>query len=611
MALIGTLRNKMGKIVVGVIMMTLLAFIGTDLIGNSSLLGGNSTPDIGEMEGKTITNAAFQRKVDELSYNFFINTGNAPVQQEIDHIRNQAWNALILQNVYENQFDELGLSVTDEEMVEMVQGNNINSQIQQFFTDPNTGIFSKQNVTNFLASLKSATPQQINSWISFEKSLVPSRLIEKYTNLFAKTVYANKYEAKNEYFNRNANATINYMYVPFLNIPDSSIKVSEKELKTYLKNHASEFEREETRNIEYVSFEMIPSTADTAIIEDEVAELKELFALATNDSSFVGINSDDQLPFITYKEDNLPDLLVDKEIDYISEPTIVNGSYEFYKLSRIDYQGTDSLVYRVAKMKKNFFVSDETLNEIYRQADFFSSSVSTPEEFRKLAQEQGLKISKANRINKNAQRVENMLQARSLVLWLYNDASVGKVSDVKEIENQYVIAVMTGEQKKGVANLDEVKNQVEQKVKNQKKAEIILSKLNELEITDMKSLVSAYGEGAQEGTADFQFFSNSITIVGYAPEVIGLAFSLEEEEITKAFDIQNGIIVMKLEAKDIPEDLDDYSTFAQELQASQRLFPSVEVADFPLSYYRLLVPREIGDAMKKFAEIEDMRYKFF
>ena len=98
MALIGTLRNKMGKIVVGTIMVTMLSFILTDLIGNSTLLGGGQNPDIAEMAGENITNEKFQAKVDLLSYNFGLNTGRNPGQQELEGIRDQAWNALILES---------------------------------------------------------------------------------------------------------------------------------------------------------------------------------------------------------------------------------------------------------------------------------------------------------------------------------------------------------------------------------------------------------------------------------------------------------------------------------------------------------------------------------
>lgn len=610
MALIGTLRNKMGKIVVGAIMVTMVAFIGTDLIGNSTLLGGGDNPEIGEIAGQGITNAEFQSKVDELSYIFAINSGRNPLQQETDQIRNQAWNALILEKAYEEQFADLGIEVSNAELVDMVQGSNISPQIRQFFADPQTGLFSKENVTSFLASLQQAQPQQRDSWISFEQSLIPTRKVEKYANLFTKTNYVTKYEAKGEYTNQNATATIDYMYVPFLSVSDSSVNATDSELQSYLDNHESEFQRPETRSLSYVIFDVKASSADSATVMDEVANLKLSLESSTSDSSFVVINSDDPYPFITYTSENLPDSLQGREVGYVSSPSIVNGSYEFYKLSRKDQITSDSVLYRVAKMKKEFFISDETINESYRQADLFAASAGNLEEFNRIAEEQALTVREANRIGKNAQRVGPLSEARGLVLWLYNDASTGAVSEVKEIGDRYVVAAMTSEQEEGVANLDEVRNQVERKVKNEKKAQNILNKLSGLDASDVESLAVAYGDGAKSGTADFQMFSSSINGVGYAPEAIGLSFALDEEEITQAFTIQDGVIVVKLSAKDLPADVEDYSAFA--LQVSrQRLGQNAMIADFPLSYFRLFIPRKIDEAVKEFAEIEDMRYKFF
>ena len=612
MALIGTLRNKMGKIVVGAIMVTMVAFIGTDLIGNSTLLGGGQDQDIAEIAGATITNTRFQNKVDELSYNFALNAGRNPLQQELDQIRNQAWNALILDEAYQSQFDELGLVVTNDELVDMVQGANISPQIKQFFGNPETGEFDKSNVTNFLSSLQQAQPQQRNSWISFEQSLVPSRLMEKYNNLFAKTNYVTKYEAQGEHQSQSASASIEYVFVPYSSMADSTVTLTDAELESYIRDNASEFERDETRSLEYVTFSISASAADSAVVQDEIAELRADIATTANDSSFVGINSDDPYSFISYNDENLPDSLAGKPAGYISMPAIVNGAYEFYKLSRVDQVKPDSAVYRVARIRKDIsqYISDETINEAYRKADLFAATATNAEEFRTLAAEQGLTVQNGNRIGQNAQRIGRLAEARSLVLWLYNQGEVDEVSDVKEINDEYIVAVMTAQQDKGVANLEDVRNQVERQVRNDKKGEMIVEKLNGLEMSDMESIASAYGSEAKTGTADVQLFSNNISGVGYAPEAIGLSFALDEEEITSAFAVQDGVIVVQLNAKDLPEDLEDYSTYSVQV-SGQRLGANALVSDFPLSYFRIFISRKIDDAVKEFADIEDMRYKFF
>jgi peptidyl-prolyl cis-trans isomerase D len=614
MALIGILRNKMGKIVVGAIMVTMLSFILTDLIGNSTLMGGGQNPDIAEMAGENVTNEKFQAKVDLLSYNFGLNTGRNPAQEELDGIRDQAWNALILESAYQNQFDELGLEITSAELVDMVQGNNISPEIQNFFRDPQTGAFSRDNVTQFLASIAQAPPQQQAAWISFEASLEPSRLVSKYQNLLVKTNYVTKQEAKEEYVGQNANATLEYVYVPYLTMSDSLVSVTDSELQSYLSEHSEEYDKEESRDIEYIVFDMSPSPEDSAIVRQEVADIKEGLTNSANDSSFVVVNSDDPYSFLTYQIDNLPGQLKEGdnvvEVGFVSDPQIVNGNYEFLKLSRIDRITSDSILYRVAKIRKDFFISDETINAIYREADLFAASAGNTEEFRRNADEQGYRVLKAGGISRNSERVGVINEGRGLVLWLYNEAENGAVSDVREINNQYIVATMTGLQEAGLANLESVRNQLTVAVRNEKKGDLLVEQLNAIDNNDLSEVAATFGENARTGTEDVQMFSNNITNVGYAPEAIGLAFALNEEENTRAFKVRDGVIMIKLISKDIPEDQENYVAYGQQV-AQRRLGFTNVIADFPYTYFRVYVSRYIDSAIKEFAEIEDMRYKFF
>lgn len=615
MALIGTLRNKMGKIVVGAIMVTMLSFILTDLIGNSSLLGGQTeNPDIAEMAGKTITNANFQSKVDELSYYFALNSGKNPTQQEIEQIRDQAWNALILESAYQNQFDELGLVVTNTELIDIVQGNNISPEIKSFFTDPQTGQFSLDNLTTFLNSLSQAPPQQQAAWISLENSLQSSRLVSKYQTLLSKTNYVTQHEAEEEYKHQNTIASIEYVFVPYLTMNDSTISVTEDELEDYMEKNKQEYQRKESRDMQYVIFDIVPSSEDSAIVKEETVAIKKELEMAQDDSSYVAINSDDPEPFLTYQIDELPAPLKNgdtvKQVGFVSKPKIVNGHYEFYKLSNIETLTQDSVLYKVAKIRKEFFVSDETTNNIYRQADLFAASSSNTEEFQKNAEEQGYKILKASNIDRNARQAGSTQDSRNLVLWLYNDAKKGAVSDVKEVNDFYVVMTMTDIQEEGTARLESVRNQVSAKVRNQKKGKLLTQKLNDMDVNELSEMATLYGEEARTATVDVPFASNSISSVGYAPKAIGLIFALEEEETTKAFEVRDGVVTVKLLSKDEPESQDNYAVSIQRLTQKRQGFRTL-IADFPLSYFKVYINKNIDSAIKKFADIEDMRYKFF
>ena len=294
MALINTLRQKAGKIVVGFVAFSMFSFILTDLFQGNSFFNGGSD-EIGKINSRTITYPQFQQKVDELSQNFQLNTGKNPLSEDLEQIRQQAWQQFIIENVFDEEYAALGLEVTTPELIDMVQGVNIHPQIRQIFADPNTGVFDKQNIINFLQQLNNAPPQQRQSWLTFEASLPATRRLTKYENLLALTKYANIHEAKAAY-EKSANLTAEYLYIPFFSVNDSLVAVTESEIETYLSKNADEYKRDASKDVKYVIFPIIPSAEDTAFIKEEMMAIRETLVSGQNDSIFAEINSDGTTP---------------------------------------------------------------------------------------------------------------------------------------------------------------------------------------------------------------------------------------------------------------------------------------------------------------------------
>ena len=707
----------MGKIVVAFVAFSMFAFILTDLFQSNSTLFGSNDRNVAEIAGTDISYEQFQAKVQELSYVFAVNNGREPLANEQKQIRDQAWNALILENAYYPQFSELGIQVTEDEQLDMVQGNNIHPQIKQFFTDPNTGEFSKANVTQFLSSL--SNPQaaaQRASWVSFEQSLLQNRLVSKYASLMENSDFVTKEEAKAKYVAQNSNMSVDYFYVPFFSVKDSMFNISDSEMESYLSSHSEQYQREESRSISYVSFNIEPSADDSAFVRDEIRALAEGFATADNDSIYAMRNSDGTNYFRTINDPGLiPVGLVGAEVGTVSAPVLTNGVYTVQKLSDITegdeafvkarhiliesdgtsasakdearakandilkqlkrgadfaelaaensadqsnannggdlgwfgeegsfvqsfkdavfaHKGTGLLAepvetsfgfhiiridepktytaYKVAVIEKELFESDATLNETYRQADLLASNSDDTESFIAKAEEAGLQVRNASNIAKNDSRVGVITDARAITLWLYNDAEVDKVSDVFELDNTYVVAVMTGRQMEGTAKLSQVRNEIESKVLNEKKAKFIKDKIAGLSAGDFDAMKEAYGTEARTGSADLTLNSNSFPNVGFAPEAVGVAFSLEEGEKTAAFEITNGVLVLSATSKTLASDQENYDSYKTTV-ANERKSRQTVIANFPLSFSPLFVPQALDNAVKEFADIEDKRYKFF
>jgi peptidyl-prolyl cis-trans isomerase D len=179
MAIIRKIRERT-LLVVFVVGAGLFLFIITDLFfSNQGPFSGRDT-NIGEIAGNEITLDQYQQAIEEMKYNWAVNTNRNPTEREMNSIRQQAWDKLVAENAFTKEFDALGLKVTPEEVIDMVQGNNISPEIRQAFTNPETGEFNREQVISYLQNISQMPPQQQMAWQTFESNLGPSRLRLKY-----------------------------------------------------------------------------------------------------------------------------------------------------------------------------------------------------------------------------------------------------------------------------------------------------------------------------------------------------------------------------------------------------------------------------------------------
>ena len=336
MAIISTLRDKMGKFLVVVVGFSIAAFVLGDILGPNSSIGNPNQNIVGEINGEEIDLVRFNAIFEQLSYNFSLNNGRSPNNQEIAGIRDQAWEKLINDISYFNQYNELGITVTDKESVDMVQGDNIHPMILEAFTDPNTGVFNIDNVIGYLQNLSNQPANQQQAWFSFESNLKPMRLRTKYDNLISLTTNVNSLQSKSEYFNSSSTRDISYYFVPYYNIPDSLFKVSKSEMNNYLRKNSDDYKQEQSRSLNFVYFPLESSSEDSAFYISEIENItSSLKSEDINDSTFALLNSDGFNPYVKFNIDQLPEELKDKEVGFISDIVYEDGGVLVYKLSDI------------------------------------------------------------------------------------------------------------------------------------------------------------------------------------------------------------------------------------------------------------------------------------
>src|SRR5688572_11660201 len=337
MAVINKIREKSGWAVGAIALGLLIFMVLGDLLGPNSRLFGRGDTIVGEIAGEEITIQEFEQSLEGLKQNYAAQNGKQPGENEMASLREQAWNQLIFKTAFQKEFDRLGLAVSEDELVDMVQGNHIHPAIQQAFVDPQTKQFDRAKVIEYLKNLDKAPAEQQAAWQNFEAGLGPDRMRIKFDNLIKQSAYVTKQEALAFNEEQNSKANIKYLFIPYFTLSDSAFKVTDDQLKAYLDAHKDKYKTEESRGIEYVTIPVRASEADKATAKTEINDLAKQFAVTTVDSTFVNANS--ELPFNSayVSASELPEKLKNQNLTKgaIFGPFEENEAYTIYKVANV------------------------------------------------------------------------------------------------------------------------------------------------------------------------------------------------------------------------------------------------------------------------------------
>ncbi|MDZ7649308.1 MAG: SurA N-terminal domain-containing protein [Cytophagales bacterium] len=345
MALIGTLRNKMTKWVVGFVAIAIAAFVLNDLFGNgpTAVFGNDNT--VGEIGGSTIRLEEYQAAIQERENNYILNFGRQPGDRERPLLQQQAWDLLISQKAIKPEFEKVGVKVTSDEIWDMIQGRNIDENVKSSFLD-SAGNFDRSRLIAYINQFNAPTPTDPQAlagfqeakyrWSTFQRDLGLGRERLKYENLLIKTNYVTEAEAERDYHTQNDVAEVKYLYVPYFVISDST--VTDSDLKEYYNKNKHKYKAEQTRSLSYVSFPIQASAADSAQIREDLEKLAADFKTVTEDSVFAAANSEGNEPFTKYSNSTLPGFLADQKDQLVAGsvfgPFLDGNSFKVVKLVR-------------------------------------------------------------------------------------------------------------------------------------------------------------------------------------------------------------------------------------------------------------------------------------
>ncbi|MGI8892929.1 MAG: peptidylprolyl isomerase [Bacteroidia bacterium] len=337
MAVIGKIRERVG-LLIAIVGVSLVAFILGDLLTSNSSSFFGPTNQVAEVNEKNITINEFEAVYEQLVENYKINNQTDVVDQPTqDQLREQAWTQILNEQIYGKEYEELGLKVTSAELFDLVQGREVHPQIKQAFTNPETGEFNPSQVIQFLKNMdQDPTGNTRRQWLAFEFFIKDERQKQKYLELIKKGIYVTSAQAKADHSDKNRMATIKYIQVNYNTIPDSSVAVTDSDLKNYFNENKSRFQQAEaTRKIEFVTFDVRASNDDIAETMEWMNERMDEFRSTQNDSLFLARFTDAGGGVRMYSRENIPPViagLFDAPTGTIEGPYLENNQYHLAKL---------------------------------------------------------------------------------------------------------------------------------------------------------------------------------------------------------------------------------------------------------------------------------------
>ncbi len=296
MAALQKIRSK-GVLLVSIIALALFLFVAGDLFRGLESLFQSSNQQVGEVNGKTVSIQEYQKMVDDLqTYYEIVQQKSSFNEDELNRIKDEAWQTFVQSELIKNQCDELGIAVTDDEISDIVKSGMSQMLQVPVFMNQQTGRYDYATVNAFLAEYKKLkdsgtqipeTYEKIYKYYLFAQRQIRDQLLtQKYQVLLSQVFLSNPEEAKLAFAGRTEESDLLLAALPAASVSDDAVNVTDEELKNKYNEDKEQYKQYiETRDVKVIDVQVTASNADKKAAEAEMAEAASKLASATNNTT--------------------------------------------------------------------------------------------------------------------------------------------------------------------------------------------------------------------------------------------------------------------------------------------------------------------------------------
>lgn len=553
MTALGKIRSK-GILLIIIIGLGLFAFIAEEAFRSCNGIKGQNSQQIGEVLGEKIYVQDFQKLLDEYqdAMKLTMRTDNLS-EDQLNQLKDQVWQQLVSERVMKEDCKKLGLTVTEDELQNVLNDGTNQLLTQTPFVNQQTGRFDVSILKQFIDAYRKAeasnNSQQLdqmrpayNYWLFVEKNLRTQLLAQKYQSLLANCVLSNKVEAKMAFNEENEEAQIQLASIAYNTIKDADIKVTDEELKAKYEELKPAFrQQQETRDVKMVDVQVKASATDRAQLQKDMAGYQKQLAAAADPTQVVSKSGSMiqyiGLPVSGKAFQQYPDIA--SKIDSMAVGTtgvVENTKDNTYNIVRIlsRTELPDSVEFRQIQ------VGGKTLEAARASADSIQKALAAGGDFQAIAKRYGQDSTTTWFTGAMYEQASTMSQDNRAYIEALLNGAVGSTQNIELTQGNVVIQVLNRKAMKSKAVAAVIKKEIRFSDNTYSKAYNRFSQFvtqSQASLADLQKHATKFGYTVQD-LNDFATSSHTVGNVGGSSirDAIKWIFEAKEGQVSQLFE---------------------------------------------------------------------------
>lgn len=553
MTALGKIRSK-GILLIIIIGLGLFAFIAEEAFRSCNGIKGQNSQQIGEVLGEKIYVQDFQKLLEEYqdAMKLTMRTDNLS-EDQLNQLKDQVWQQLVSERVMKEDCKKLGLTVTEDELQNVLNDGTNQLLTQTPFVNQQTGRFDVSILKQFIDAYRKAeasnNSQQLdqmrpayNYWLFVEKNLRTQLLAQKYQSLLANCVLSNKVEAKMAFNEENEEAQIQLASIAYNTIKDADIKVTDEELKAKYEELKPAFrQQQETRDVKMVDVQVKASATDRAQLQKDMAGYQKQLAAAADPTQVVSKSGSMiqyiGLPVSGKAFQQYPDIA--SKIDSMAVGTtgvVENTKDNTYNIVRIlsRTELPDSVEFRQIQ------VGGKTLEAARASADSIQKALAAGGDFQPIAKRYGQDSTTTWFTGAMYEQASTMSQDNRAYIEALLNGAVGSTQNVELTQGNVVIQVLNRKAMKSRAVAAVIKKEIRFSDNTYSKAYNRFSQFvtqSQASLADLQKHATKFGYTVQD-LNDFATSSHTVGNVGGSGirDAIKWIFEAKEGQVSQLFE---------------------------------------------------------------------------